>query len=86
MGKTPAQTGALYDALAAKHPSTVLALNHSVYNTTVRTTIPHALAVLSKKGYKFVTVSECLGIKAYQWTQPAAKKDVRGFFCGRRGC
>ncbi|KZV87801.1 glycoside hydrolase/deacetylase [Exidia glandulosa HHB12029] len=76
-GKTPAQTNALYDTLASKKPSSVLTLNHSTYNTTAKQTIPHALEVLSKRGYKFVTVSQCLGggVKAYQWTQKAGVKD-----------
>jgi len=75
-GATPAQSKALYDQLAAKKPKSVLALNHSPESGTVHDVLPHALQVLSAAGYKFVTVSECLGgVAPYQFTQVAGVKD-----------
>ncbi|EJD50157.1 carbohydrate esterase family 4 protein [Auricularia subglabra TFB-10046 SS5] len=75
VGKTVQQMKDGYTALANKKPSNVLTLNHEVYNTTVKTVIPHALQVLSAKGYKFVTVSQCLGIKPYQSIVAPSTKD-----------
>ncbi|KZP17886.1 carbohydrate esterase family 4 protein [Athelia psychrophila] len=66
VGKTAAQSNAAYDALAKKHPKTVLALNHEVYKTTAYTVVPHAIKTLQKAGYKLVTVAECMGMQPYQ--------------------
>jgi hypothetical protein len=33
---------------------------------TAHVVIPHAIKVLQDKGYKLVTVAECLGMKPYQ--------------------
>ena len=76
-GKTAAQQKTLYDQLAAKKPSNVLVLHHSVYNTTVDDVVPYALNLLKNKGYKFVTVSQCLGISPYQSIVAPSVKDVR---------
>jgi len=71
IGLTANQSNALYDQVAKKHPSNILTLNHETYASTVNTVLPHAVSVLKKAGYKFVTVSQCLGIKPYQWTAAA---------------
>jgi len=73
-GATTAQSNALYDSLAQQHPNNVLALNHETYSPTVHTILPHAYADLKAKGYKFVTVAECLNVKPYQWTAKAQKR------------
>ncbi|KIM86202.1 carbohydrate esterase family 4 protein [Piloderma croceum F 1598] len=65
-GSTPAQSDAAYDALIKKHPSTILALNHEVYEKTAHIVVPHAIAALKKAGYELVTVAECIGLKPYQ--------------------
>ncbi|KZP17883.1 carbohydrate esterase family 4 protein [Athelia psychrophila] len=65
-GSTAAQSNAAYDALVAKHPSTVLALNHEVYETTAYIVVPHAIQKLQAAGYKLVTVAECMGMQPYQ--------------------
>lgn len=62
---TVAQTNAVYDAVVLKKPSTILALNHEVYLTTANSTLPYALGVLKKAGYKMVSVADCLGQKPY---------------------
>ncbi|KAH7097107.1 chitin deacetylase [Auriculariales sp. MPI-PUGE-AT-0066] len=77
VGASPAQSNKLYDEVARRHPSNLLALNHSVYNSTVRIVAPHALAVLSKQKYRFVTVSECLGLsQKYQSTKQPEQRTV----------
>jgi len=65
-GSTAAQSDAAYDALAKKHPNTILALNHEVYEQTAHVVVPHAISVLQAKGYKLVTLAECLGVQPYQ--------------------
>lgn len=76
VGATVAESKALYDGIVKKRPDSLLPLNHSVLKDTVRQVIPYALDVLSKAGYKFVTVSECLGgIPAYQFVQDPAERD-----------
>jgi len=65
-GSTAAQSNAAYDKIANDHPSTILALNHEVYETTASTVIPHAISVLKNKGYNLVTVAECMGMEPYQ--------------------
>ncbi|KAG9048548.1 Carbohydrate esterase 4 protein [Tulasnella sp. UAMH 9824] len=75
VGKTPAQSNKLYDDLAKKKPSTILTLNHETYSGTAKTVLPHALSVLKAKGYKFVTVAECLGNKAPYVKKTAGKRD-----------
>ncbi|KAF8585268.1 carbohydrate esterase family 4 protein [Ramaria rubella] len=65
-GSTPAQSIAAYRALIAAHPLTVLALNHETHEGTVATILPFILTAFKSAGYTFTTVSECLGIDAYQ--------------------
>jgi hypothetical protein len=38
----------------------------SIIETTAHVVLPHAIKVLKAKGYKLVTVAECLGVKPYQ--------------------
>jgi len=76
VGKSAAYSEGLYKSLVTKKTPTVLALNHAFSNSTVHTVLPYALDLMSKAGYKFVTVSQCLGDKPYQWTQPQGKKDT----------
>jgi len=73
---TVEETKKIYDDAIAKQPKSILTLNHSVRKTTVKETIPYALEKLSAAGYRFVTVSECLGTAAYQFTQAAAARDA----------
>ncbi|KAF8072280.1 carbohydrate esterase family 4 protein [Lyophyllum atratum] len=76
IGKTAAQSEALYDDLVERHPSTILALNHEVYATTARIVLPHALKKLQGAGYKLVTVAECLGRNPYKYIgQPFVRDD-----------
>jgi len=75
-GSTAAQSEAMYDQVAAQHPSNLLALNHETYQTTAEIVLPHAYSVLSAKGYKFVTVAECLGgLDPYMWRGTPSTRD-----------
>jgi peptidoglycan/xylan/chitin deacetylase (PgdA/CDA1 family) len=66
LGHTEAQIKADYTALMNANTNNVIALNHSVQNLTVSTIMPWLLPQLKAKGYQFVTISQCLGIPAYQ--------------------
>ncbi|KAH7100396.1 carbohydrate esterase family 4 protein [Auriculariales sp. MPI-PUGE-AT-0066] len=81
LGRTAASTQALYKTLVDKKVSSIAALNHSISNSTVHEVIPYALDLLSKAGYKFVTASECFGVKAYQTTVPEVNKDTAAWKC-----
>lgn len=76
LGLSGAQSKELYDKLVAKKPSNILALHHNIKESTVKEVIPHALEVLSKAGYTFVTVSECIGMPAYQSKVAPSTKDA----------
>jgi len=65
-GSTAAQSNSAYDKLAKQHPSTILALNHETYEPTAHVVLPHAIKTLQAKGYKLVTVAECMGMEPYQ--------------------
>ncbi|CEP11688.1 hypothetical protein [Parasitella parasitica] len=43
-----------------------IALEHEVYDQTVNGLAPWAIKYVKSKKYKFVTMSECLGVAAYQ--------------------
>jgi len=76
-GSTPSQSEADYNTYVKSKPKTAIALNHETYKSSVETVIPYALELLSKKGYKMVTVPECLGITPYQqiYTTKMPKRD-----------
>ncbi|KAG8939902.1 Carbohydrate esterase 4 protein [Tulasnella sp. 424] len=76
VGKSVAQSETLYKNIANKKPSTILTLNHETYETTAKQVLPYALKTLKAKGYKFVTVAECLGGKnPYATKTTAGKRD-----------
>ncbi|KDR68479.1 hypothetical protein GALMADRAFT_256706 [Galerina marginata CBS 339.88] len=54
-----------YDDVVNRHPSTVLSLEHEVFDSSVHQTLPYAIQKLQGAGYKLVTVSECLGTESY---------------------
>ncbi|KAF8643162.1 hypothetical protein AX16_009205 [Volvariella volvacea WC 439] len=55
-----------YTDAAAQHPSSIISLMHETHASTVWEVLPHAITTLRNAGYSFVSVSECLGIPAYQ--------------------
>jgi len=67
LGATPAQSKQLYTDIANKRPTSIVALNHEVYQSTAYEVLPHAIKVLQAKGYKLVTLAECLGQFPYNF-------------------
>jgi len=65
VGESAANSEKDYDTLVAKHPSTILTLNHETIQTTSTTVLPHALDVLLGANYSLVTVAECMGQSPY---------------------
>jgi peptidoglycan/xylan/chitin deacetylase (PgdA/CDA1 family) len=58
---------AAYKTMDKDTSSTVghITLEHEVYDQTVNQLVPWAIEYIKSKGYKFVTMSECLGVPAY---------------------
>jgi len=75
LGATVAQSKKLYDDLLKTNPNTILALNHEPIETTAHQVLPYVLGKLNAKGYKMVTLAECLGMPAYQWTKAPGTPD-----------
>jgi hypothetical protein len=65
-----------YKDLVDSRPSNVNALNHEVHQHSAQVVIPYAIDILKKAGYKLVTLAECLGQPAYQFTGAPAARDV----------
>ncbi|QRW01838.1 chitin deacetylase [Ceratobasidium sp. AG-Ba] len=63
-----------YKNLLAKNPNNVLTLNHETYTTTV-SALPDVIQQIKAKGYKMVTVAECLGQSPYKSTGSAGTRD-----------
>lgn len=66
IGATWQQSEADYAALVAKKPKNILPLNHETVETTAHKVVPYVIKLLQSKGYKLVTLAECLGVDAYQ--------------------
>ena len=59
-------------ARARKFPQPGIGLAHSTKEATLKQIMPASIKALKAKGYKLVSVDECLGIKPYQkvyWTK-----------------
>ncbi|KAK0431951.1 carbohydrate esterase family 4 protein [Armillaria borealis] len=74
VGEAPADSEKDYDTLVAKHPSTILTLNHETVGDT--TVLPHALDDLLGAGYNLVTVAECLGLPPYLSVAAPGTQDI----------
>ncbi|GAA5917816.1 hypothetical protein JCM8208_000398 [Rhodotorula glutinis] len=72
-GKSASDSIAAYRKLS--YPTSYIALNHETYKTTVDQVIPAVVPALKAKGYKLVSMAECLGQSAYQSTGTAGKRD-----------
>ncbi|KAG8753483.1 Carbohydrate esterase 4 protein, partial [Ceratobasidium sp. 423] len=74
VGATVEQSKKNYDNILDQHPGSILTLNHETIETTAHQVIPYALKQIKAKGYKMVTVAECLGREPYQAaTSPSAR-------------
>ncbi|KAF5327256.1 hypothetical protein D9619_003937 [Psilocybe cf. subviscida] len=56
---------AAYDQLIAKHPKSILSLEHDTIQSSSAEVLPYAIEKLQAAGYKFVTVAECLSKAPY---------------------
>ncbi|KAB5592931.1 hypothetical protein CTheo_3642 [Ceratobasidium theobromae] len=74
-GFSPAQSKDLYNQLILSSPDTVLTLNHETHQGTVDEVIPYAIQQFKAKGYRMVTVAECLGATPYQSTGSPSPRD-----------
>ncbi|KAG9091926.1 Carbohydrate esterase 4 protein, partial [Ceratobasidium sp. 392] len=74
-GKSASQSKNDYKNWIAKNPNSVLTLNHETYATTVNDVIPYAIAQFKAKGYKMVTVAQCLGQSPYKSTSSPSPRD-----------
>jgi peptidoglycan/xylan/chitin deacetylase (PgdA/CDA1 family) len=66
IGATWQQSEAAYKTLVDKNPKNILALNHETLETTAHKVVPYVINLLQSKGYKLVTLAECLNLPAYQ--------------------
>ncbi|CAE6523283.1 unnamed protein product [Rhizoctonia solani] len=71
----PSQSKTAYKNLVDQNPNNVLTLNHETRATTVDDVIPYAIQQFKAKGYKMVTVAECLGQSPYKSTGSPSPRD-----------
>lgn len=69
------QTEADYKARFDANASNILALNHEVYETSAKQVLPWVINYAKSKGYKLVTVAECLGEKPYLSKGSPSRRD-----------
>ncbi|CAE6469923.1 unnamed protein product [Rhizoctonia solani] len=74
-GASATQSKNAYKNLVSKNPKNVLTLNHETYATTVNDVIPYAIQQFKAKGYKMVTVAQCLGQSPYKSTGDPSPRD-----------
>ncbi|CAE6499493.1 unnamed protein product [Rhizoctonia solani] len=74
-GVLPTESKNQYSKLISSGPGSILTLNHETHETTIDDVIPYAIQQIKAKGYKMVTVAECLGESPYQSTGSPATRD-----------
>ncbi|KAF7771713.1 CAZyme family CE4 [Agaricus bisporus var. burnettii] len=71
VGVTVPEQYAKIDELIARHPNTILSLQHETIASTMTEVLPYFLQQLQGAGYRLVSVAECTGLPAYQYvTEP----------------
>jgi len=75
LGASVAAQKASMDKLVAKHPKTVLSLEHETMVTTMTEVVPYYIQKLQAAGYRLVTLAECTGKPAYQRTAAPKEPD-----------
>jgi len=75
LGATVARSKKLMDDALKKNPNTILVLNHEPLKTTLQQVLPYYISKLKAKGYKMVTLAECLGKEPYQWKKAPQTPD-----------
>ncbi|GAA5838962.1 hypothetical protein JCM11251_007840 [Rhodosporidiobolus azoricus] len=71
----PVKSVAAYKALSASGGKSYIALNHETKQGTARTIIPQIVPELKKKGFRLVSMSECLNLSPYQSVGTPGKRD-----------
>ncbi|CUA78404.1 hypothetical protein RSOLAG22IIIB_07055 [Rhizoctonia solani] len=74
-GTLPAESKNQYNKLIMSSPGSILTLNHETQEATIDDIIPYAIQQIKAKGYKMVTVAECLGQSPYQSTGSPSARD-----------
>ncbi|QRV98282.1 chitin deacetylase [Ceratobasidium sp. AG-Ba] len=64
-GASVAQTEATYKNRLDSNPTGILALNHEVYGSSSQQVLPYVINYAKSKGYRLVTVAECVGAQPY---------------------
>ncbi|KAK7023045.1 hypothetical protein R3P38DRAFT_2957216 [Favolaschia claudopus] len=64
-GNTTAQSKALLDDIANAKVKNANVLSHEVKENTATELVPYALDLFKRKGYKLVTIAQCLGVEPY---------------------
>ncbi|KAF8752464.1 Polysaccharide deacetylase [Rhizoctonia solani] len=59
-GVSPSESRSQYNKLIMSGPDSILTLNHETKQPTIEDVIPYAIQQIKAKGYKLVTVAECL--------------------------
>jgi len=75
LGATVARSKKLFDDALKKNPNALLVLNHERFLGTVQQVLPYMIGKLKAKGYKMVTLAECLGKEPYQWKKAPQTPD-----------
>ncbi|KAJ7063607.1 hypothetical protein C8F01DRAFT_1082025 [Mycena amicta] len=65
-GATVAFSKSVYDGVASSKPKNALILEHETVDTTPTQLVPYAINLFQSKGYKLVTLADCLGVAPYQ--------------------
>ncbi|GAA6008464.1 hypothetical protein JCM11491_004488 [Sporobolomyces phaffii] len=84
-GKSPSSTVSSYKKIAQSYPKPQISLNHETYKGTAEKVIPSIVPMLVNKGYRLVTVAECLGQSPYQSVGKPSKRDSSWTCAGKPG-
>lgn len=75
-GTSVQDSNSMYRRVAGTYPSPHIVLNHEQDTAAITQIVPQAIQTLLSAGYKLVTISECLGVPAYQWVGQPQERDV----------
>ncbi|KAB5589662.1 putative effector protein/Carbohydrate esterase family 4 protein [Ceratobasidium theobromae] len=75
VGVSAADSKKKYKQLLDSHPNAILTLNHETYESTVNNVIPYAIQQIKAKGYRMVTVAECVGASPYKSRGNPSRRD-----------
>ncbi|KAJ7110718.1 carbohydrate esterase family 4 protein [Mycena crocata] len=82
-GNTTSQSEAVYNDIGSSKPKNALVLEHETEETTAHVLVPYAIKLFQSKGYKLVTMAECLGVDPYQVIGVPQQQSVSPFVPSR---